>query len=724
MIRKNIALSILLFVCFVIQSQNSPIAKKIFSITSGELELTLMVGNDDRLYQLYFGNADVNVEIPKKLPTREWEFLPPYGNGVLTEPAIQATHADGNTSTELHYVNHKTEALPDGLELTTIFLKDPAYPFYVEVYLKSYPKTNILEIWNSISHDEDNNITLYRYASASPVLKAKEYWMTQFIGNYKREATLAEEKLSEGMKILDSKLGIRATQMRIPSFLLSLNQRAEENSGEIFGASLSWPGSFQLAFELDWNKNLRVLTGINPAGAQYNLQKGEKFVTPPIVWAYSRKGKGDISRKFHRWSMDYVIRDPQKDRPILLNNWEATHCDFDEKKLTALFDGAQQVGAELFLLDDGWFGNGTFSRDDDKRGLGDWQVSHKKLPNGFPYLVKEAKKRNIDFGIWIEPEMVNPNSTLYQKHPDWIITQPKREPILGRNQEILDLTRPEVQAFEWNVIHDILQPNPGIAYVKWDCNRYMTQPGSNYLLAGEQSHLMIDYNRELLKLMDRFATNFPNVMAMICSGGGGRVDFGSLKYFHSFWPSDNTDPIQRVKIQWGFSHFFPASTISSHVTRMGKAKMKFAIDVALSGAFGVDLALDNATPEEREQIAEGIRVYKSTIRNLVMSGELYRLLSPYDSSTASLSYVSRDKSQAILYIYQIEDGNTPTIFLNGLEKDGEYFVREINIPKGTISKFPANGKKFSGSELMEKGIENPLSVKYESAVFEISIIKK
>lgn len=721
---KRFTILILLSFSFIIQAQNNHIYKKIFEITSGELKLTLMVGNDDRLYQLYFGNADTSIIIPQKLPTREWEFLPPYGNGVLTEPAIQATHADGNTSTELHYVNHKTEVLPDGLELTTIFLKDPAYPFYVEVYLKSYPKTNILEIWNSISHDEDGKMTLYRYASASPVLKAKEYWMTQFIGNYKREATLSEEKLTEGMKILDSKLGIRATQMRIPSFMLSMNQKAEENSGEIFGASLSWPGSFQLAFDMDWNKNLRVLTGINPTGAQYHLLKGEKFTTPAIVWAYSKNGKGDISRKFHRWSTYHVIRDPQKNRPVLLNNWEATHCDFDEKKLTALFDGAQKVGAELFLVDDGWFGNGEFSRDDDKRGLGDWQVSKKKLPNGFPYLMKEAKKKKIDFGIWIEPEMVNPNSELYQKHPDWIITQPKREPILGRNQEILDLTRPEVQEFEWNVIGDILNPNPEIKYIKWDCNRYVTQPGSSYLSADEQSHLLIDYNRALLKLMERFATNFPDVMAMICSGGGGRVDFGSLKYFHSFWPSDNTDPIQRVKIQWGFSHFFPASTISSHVTRMGKSKMKFAIDVALSGVFGVDLALDNATSEEREQIAEGIRIYKSTIRNLVMSGELYRLLSPYDSPTSSLSYVSRNKEQAILYIYQIGDGNIPVIFPNGLDKDKDYLVREINIPKGTISKFQANGKKFSGAELMGKGIENPLSVKYESAVFEITSVKK
>lgn len=702
------------------QQATSAVAKQVIEIVSGDLKLTLMVGSDNRLYQLGFGDAEKQVPVPEKLPSREQEFLPPYGNGVITEPAIQATHTDGNTSTELHYVSHEQKSLSADVQQTVISLRDPAYNFFVDIYVKCYQSASMMEIWNTIRHDErGGKVVLYRYASASPVLKASSYWLTQFNGKYKREATLEEERLEEGIKILDSKLGVRANQFRIPSFILSYNHAAKENEGEVFAASLKWSGSFQLAFEVDWNKNLRVLTGINPIGSQYYLERGGTFTTPAVLWTYSKKGKGDTSRKFHRWATEYAIRDAEKDRPVLLNNWEATHCDFDEKRLVGLFDGARQIGAELFLLDDGWFGNGEFSRDDDKHGLGDWQPSTKKLPRGLSYLAKEAGKRKIGFGIWLEPEMVNSNSELYHQHPDWIITQQKREPILGRHQEILDLTRPEVQHYEWQVIDQTLRPNPGISYVKWDCNRYVTQPGSTYLPAQEQSHLLVDYNWALYRLMDRFAKGFPDVMAMLCAGGSGRIDYGSLQYFHSFWPSDNTDPLGRIKIQWGFGLFFPASTISAHVTRMGKRHLKLAIDVALSGAFGIDLALDKATPEERAQLAEGVRLYKESLRPLVMRGELYRLVSPYEHPLAALSYVAKDKSEAVVYLYQTEDGQVPVVRPEGLDADRTYRIRELNLPKGAVSRFALEAR--TGKEWMEKGIANPLEKQFESAVLELKI---
>jgi alpha-galactosidase len=716
--KKYLCLFFLFSLCspFTRAADDNPIAGQLFNVTSGDLKLSFMVGTDGRLYQLAFGDASKEAAVPAKMPSREWEFLPPYGNGVLTEPALQATHADGNTSTELLYTNHKTERLGDGITQTVISLKDPAYPFSVDIHIKCYESVGMMEIWNTITHNEKGVVTLYRYASASPLLKAKRYRLTQFIGNYKREATLAKEELTTGIKVLDSKLGIRANQMRIPSFLLSLNGEAGENEGEVLGGSLKWAGSFQLAFEVDWNNNLRVLTGINPVGSQYYLEQGDTFVTPAILYAYSKQGKGDISRKFHRWARAYGIRDAEKDRPVLLNNWEATHCTFDEERLKGLFEGARQVGAELFLLDDGWFGNGPYSRDDDKHGLGDWEVSTKKLPRGLSYIAKEALKRKVGFGIWLEPEMVNPQSELYNKHPEWIITQQKREPILGRHQEILDLTRPEVQQYEWEVIDKTLRPNPDISYVKWDCNRYVTQPGSTYLPADRQSHLLIDYNRALYRLMDRFAKGFPEVMAMLCAGGSGRVDYGSMQYFHSFWPSDNTDPLGRIRIQWGFSHFFPASTISAHVTRMGKRHLKMAIDVALSGSFGIDLALDKATPEEREQLADAVKLYKESIRPLVMRGDLYRLVSPYERPVASLSYVSEDKERAVVYIYQTEDGNVPAIVLNGLDARKRYRITEVSLPKGQTSRFAGNGKVFTGAELMTAGIANPLGNQFESAV--------
>lgn len=694
---------------------HADIVKDKFDIVSGNLKLSLMVGSDNRLYQLFFGDAETVVDVPSKLPAREQEFYPPYGNGVITEPALQATHTDGNTSTELHYVGRDTALVSDDVTQTTISLKDPAYKFYVKLFVKCFQSTGLMEMWSEISHDErGGKVALYRYASASPILKSDSYWLTQFNGRYKREATMEEERLGEGIKILDSKLGVRANQFRIPSFLLSYGHSAKENEGEVFAASLKWSGSFQLAFDMDWNKSLRVLTGINPLGSQYYLERGGTFTTPAIVWSYSKNGKGENSRKFHRWAKRHVIRDPQKDRPVILNNWEATHCDFDDKRLVSLFDGARQIGAELFLLDDGWFGNGDFSRDDDKHGLGDWQVSEKKLPRGLSYLTKEAYKRKIDFGIWLEPEMVNPASELYRSHPEWIITQQKREPILGRHQEILDLTRPEVQHFEWNVINETLSPNPGIRYVKWDCNRYVSQPGSTYLPVNEQSHLLIDYNHALYRLMDRFATNYPNVMAMLCAGGSGRVDYESMKYFHSFWPSDNTDPLGRIKIQWGFGHFFPASTMSAHVTRMGKRHLKLAIDVALSGAFGIDLALDKASEKERRQLADGVRLYKEQIRPLVMNGELYRLVSPYETSLAALSYVAPDQSKAVVYMYQTEDGGVPQVRLDGLDAGKKYLVREVSLPDDMKPRFVE--KSYSGSELMEKGLDNPLNVQFDSAV--------
>ncbi len=719
--KNKLSILFLIVFCLSVRVQGQEVVKQQIDVVSGDLKLSLMVGSDNRLYQLHFGDVSKAVILPKTLPSREWEFLPPYGNGVITEPAIQATHTDGNTSTELHYVSHKQERQSDDVQLTTISLRDPEYAFFVDIYIKCYQSASMMEIWNTIRQDErGGKVVLYRYASASPVLKSSQYWLSQFKGRYKREATLSEERLSEGIKVLDSKLGVRANQMRIPSFILAYDHEARENEGEVFAASLKWAGSFQLAFEVDWNNNLRVLTGINPIGSQYYLERGATFTTPAILWTYSRNGKGETSRKFHRWAMDYSIRDPHKDRPVLLNNWEATHCDFDEKRLTQLFDGAKQIGAELFLLDDGWFGNGEYSRDDDKHGLGDWQVSTKKLPRGLSYLAKEANKRKIGFGIWLEPEMVNPKSELYNKHPEWIITQQKRDPILGRHQEILDLTRPEVQKYEWDVIDNTLRPNPGVSYVKWDCNRYVTQPGSTYLPPQEQSHLLIDYNWALYRLMDRFATEFPDVMGMVCAGGSGRVDYGSMQYFHSFWPSDNTDPLGRIKIQWGFGHFFPASTISAHVTRMGKRHLKLAIDVALSGAFGIDLALDKATPEERAQLADGVRLYKESLRELVMKGELYRLVSPYETPLASLSYVARDKKKAVVYLYQTEDGNVPVVKLNGLDATRKYSIREISLPQGATPRFTSG--EYIGRELMEKGVTNPLSVQFESAILEVKMI--
>ena len=692
---------------------------RLIHIATAHSALELFVGDDGRLYQLAYGNATAQASVPKRAPSCEAEFHPQYGDGFICEPALQATHADGNTSTALTYVRHQTTALDAGVSLSRIELKDRFYPLFVTLCLKSYGQQDVIEQWTEIRHEETGAVTLYRFASSAPVMKAKEYWLTQFQGDYSREATLAEERLGLGLKILDSKIGVRASRFRIPSFLLALNAPAREEAGEVFGGSLAWSGSYQLAFELDWNNRLRALCGINPFASQYRLKPGRTFATPAMLWTWSDQGKGRVSRNFHRWARRYGIRDAAQPRPVLLNNWEATGFKFDEPTIVSLFDGAKEIGAETFLLDDGWFGN-RHPRNDDKAGLGDWQVNSNKLPHGLSYLAAEAKRRGVNFGIWLEPEMVNPASDLFEQHPDWAIRQTHRELELSRNQLDLDLSCPEVREFAWKVIDSTLGPNPGISYVKWDANRYVTQPGSPYLPPEEQSHLLIDYNFALYDVMARMVQKYPRVTAMLCSGGSGRVDYGALKYFHAFWPSDNTDPRSRVFIQWGFSHFFPASTLCNHVTRMGKRPMKFALDVAMSGALGVDMDIRKLSPGERKTLAAGIALYENDLRELISQGDLYRLESPYDGPRAALDYVSPDRSRAVLFVYQLKAiGVDQPVKLRGLDPQRNYRLPEVNLPHDASCQFGKQGQLLAGAALMSDGLLPPAHKEFESSVIEL-----
>lgn len=720
--KKSLILCLYCIVTLVAATGQSKTTPGNFRIKTDNSQLVLFVGDDNYLYQLDYGKGKTDYTLPPRGIVREKEFYPPSGNGFITEPALMAVHADGNTSAELFYQSHEVKSINENVEETVIHLKDPKYPFYVDLIIKAYKKEDVLEMWTEIFHQENGTVMLDKYASASPVFSGIEFWLTQFNGNYKREATLVEEKLTEGIKVLDSKIGIRAHQMRIPSFVLTLNQKADEDTGETFIGSLSWPGSFQMAFDVDWNKNLRVITGINPYASQYLLEKNDRFRTPVSIWAYSNSGKGQAGRNLHRWATKYTVRDGEKKRLILLNNWEATHTTFDENKLISLFEDAKKVGIELFLLDDGWFGNGQYARNDDKHGLGDWDVDKSKIPHGLSFLSKEAKKRGLEFGIWLEPEMVNPKSELFQKHPDWVIGQPKRDFLYGRNQLILDLSRPEVQKFAWDdVIYKTLGGNKGISYVKWDANRYVTQPGSFYLPKEKQSHLLVDYNYALLDLMKKTSVNFPDVIMMLCAGGSGRTDYGSMKYFHSFWPSDNTDPLKRIFIQWGFSHIFPANTISAHVTRMGNRPLKFTIDVALSGAYGIDLDLSKLNETELKQLGESVKLYKTTLRPIVQKGDLFRLSSPYEQNIAALSYVTKGKEKAVVFVYQVEDGNVKKIKLKGLDPLKEYEVSELNKDSKVVSKFAQEGKVFTGKELMEAGIQPTCSLPLQSIIIGLNI---
>jgi len=703
-------------------SDAPPAAPRLIKISTARSALTLFSAADGRLYQLDFGPATRNPVAPTTVPAREDEFHPASGNGFILEPAVQAFHADGNSSTDLVYVKHGTEAVDADVVLTRVELKDRFYPFFVTLCFKAFRDEDVIEQWSEIRHEESGPVMLFRFASSAPVLpRAANYWLTQFQGNWAREANMVEERLTPGIKVLDSKIGVRAHEFRTPMFFLSLGREANESAGEVIGGTLAWSGSFQFAFELDTDNRLRALCGINPFGSQYRLLHGQVFVTPAMIWSWSDQGKGQMSRNFHHWARRYGIRDGTKPRPVLLNNWETTVFDFNEPRLVSLFDGAKEIGAELFLLDDGWFGN-KHPRNDDRTGLGDWQVNQNKLPHGLSFLADEAKKRGVRFGIWLEPEMVNPVSDLFEQHPDWVIQQPHRELQTTdfRNQAILDLTRPAVHEFVWSVVDSTLRQNPGISYVKWDANRFVSQPGSTWLTPETQSHLFIDYTWALYDIMARMARQHPEVMGMACSSGGGRVDYGALRYFHSFWASDNTDPYTRVVIQWGYSHFFPASTISAHVTRSGNRPLKFAIDVAMSGAFGVDMDLNRLNAEDRKFLATTINLYKEHLREVVQQGDLYRLESPYDQPRAALNYVSTDRSHAVLFVYQLKDSTAKAVKPQGLDPAKRYQVREMSLSEGAASRMAKDGEVIDGATLMRDGLVPPCTKEFDSTVIELN----
>ena len=694
--KRNLLFIITLSVSALLHAQTKSIL-----IETRNLALLLTVGNNQRLYQSYLG---------KKLTAAEYEQLKGGREVYLTagmdnqfEPSVRIVHGDGNPSLELKYVSHITSN-KDNTSTTDILLKDPVYPVEVTLHYVSYFNEDVIKAWTDIKHTEAKPVLLTQYASSLLHFNADQYWLTQFHGDWSREMEMQEEQLTNGIKSLESKLGTRTNFYQSQDFMISLNKPSTETSGELIAGSLAWTGNFKYSFEVDQRNGLRVQSGINPFASEYSLKPNEIFTTPAFVFTYSANGKGQASRNLHRWTRNYDLLDGNGPRLTLLNNWEATHTNFTDSRLVELFDETKKLGVDLFLLDDGWFGN-KYPRNDDKAGLGDWQEDKKKLPGGLGYLVKEAENRGIKFGIWLEPEMVNPKSELYEQHPDWILKLPNREEHYMRNQLVLDLANPKVQDFVYAIVDDMLTKTPGIAFIKWDCNRSMTNMYSAYLKE-KQSHLFIDYTKGLYKVMDRLRAKYPHLPIMLCSGGGGRVDYKALQYFTEFWPSDNTDALDRIYIQWGYSYFFPSKTISAHITSMGKQSLKFRTDVAMSGKMGYDIRVNMFTPQELQFSNNAVKTYKR-ISDVVWQGDLYRLISPYDENRAVLMYVSENKSKAVLFNYIINATRKDIftrVLLQGLDPQKKYRITEINLFPGTKSTQADNDKVYTGSYLMNIGL--------------------
>ena len=680
-------------------------ADEFIKINTDQVGLVLRAADNGRLYQSYLGKRLANESDLQHLPKGNEAYLT-HGMEDYFEPAIEVHHNDANPSLLLKYVSHTSKNVQPGVDETVITLQDDKYPVTVKLHYVAYAKENIIKTFTEISHQEKKPLKLERYASAMLHFSRPAYYLTEFSGDWIYEATMSTTPLNFGKKVLDTKLGARANMFTPPMFILSLDKESSENEGEVILGTLGWTGNFRFTFEVDNKKDLRVIAGINPYFSEYSLPKGETFRTPDFYFTYSDCGRGQASRNFHDWARKYQLKDGQENRMTLLNNWEATYFDFNEDKLVELMGDAVKLGVDMFLLDDGWFGN-KYERHSDTQGLGDWDETQHKLPHGIQKLVDEAAKRNIKFGIWIEPEMVSPKSELYEKHKDWVIHLPNRDEYYFRNQMVLDLSNPDVQDYVYGIVDKLLAENPDIAYFKWDCNSPITNIYSPYL-KDEQGQLYIDHVRGVYNVMKRVKEHHPDVPMMLCSGGGARCDYEALKYFTEFWCSDNTDPVERIYIQWGFSQFFPAKAMCAHVTSWNKsASVKFRTDVASMCKLGFDLGLKELSAEELLYCQQAVANWKR-LQDAILEGEQYRLVSPYESNHMALNYVNRNQSKAVLFAYDVYpryQEKLLSVKLQGLDPHKRYKVEEINLMPDARATLPAHGKVFSGDYLMKIGLD-------------------
>ncbi len=687
-------------------------------VSTDKTDLVMKVSPKGRLYQVYLGDKLNNAADYDRIAwntyaasdgavsTRGHEVCAASGNEDYFEPAVAITHADGNMTTYLRYKGVETKAVDGGTE-TIITLQDDKYPDTVKLHYVAYNKENVIKAWSEISHNEKSPVTLWRYSSTMFYFNAPKYYLTSYHSDWAKEGQPETVQLTAGKKIIDTKLGTRAAMHTEPFFELGLNEPAKENEGNVVLGTIGWTGNFRFTFEVDNVGGLRVIPAINPYASDYKLRAGETFTTPEFIFTTSSTGTSQASRNLHDWARRYQVNMGMDDRMTLLNNWENTGFDFNQKSLAELMKDAKDLGVDMFLLDDGWFAN-KYPRKDDHAGLGDWEVTHSKLPDGIPGLVRDAKAAGVKFGIWVEPEMVNPKSELFEKHPDWVIQQPNRDTYYYRNQLVLDISNPKVQDYVFGVIDRIMTENPEVAYFKWDCNSPITNIYSPYH-KGNQGNFYIDHVRGIYKVMSRIKAKYPKLPMMLCSGGGGRMDYEALKYFTEFWCSDDTDPYERLYIQWSLSKFFPAKTMGSHVTNWNKnTSLKFRTDVCSSCKLGFDIDLKPLKGTDDYKFVQEAVANWTRLKSVILDGDQYRLVSPYESAHSALNYVSKDKAHAVLFAYNLHPRYKEPltrVCLQGLDPNRQYTVTEINLMPNTQSAFGYNGQKFSGDYLMKVGLE-------------------
>ncbi len=691
-------------------------------ITTPKNSLVLKATVGEELNLVYYGTklSDLDFQQIDKAEAKKFSAYPAYGLNCPIETALAVKHADGNMTLQL-VVNKVSTTEHNDAKTTTIVLKDKAYPFFVNVNYKAYQTVDIIEVWTEIRHTEKKSVVLNQFASAYLPIRRGNVWLSHLYGAWANESRLMQEPLQAGMKIIKNKDGVRNSHTAHAEVMFSLDGKPQENTGNVIGAALCYSGNYKLRIDTDESEHHHFFAGINEENSAYHLKSGEVFRTPALALTFSNEGLGGGSRNFHRWARQYKIANGNKLRKILLNSWEGVYFDINQEGMNQMMSDIASMGGELFVMDDGWFGN-KYKRKTDNSSLGDWVVDTEKLPNGIENLIAIAEKNNIKFGIWIEPEMANTTSELFEKYPEWVIKAPNRDLVLGRGgtQVVLDLANPKVQDFIFGIVDNLMTKYPKIDYIKWDANMSIMNHGSTYLTQDLQEHLYIEYHRGFEKVCQRIRQKYPDLTIQACASGGGRANYGVLPYFEEFWVSDNTDALQRIYMQWGVSYFFPANTMASHISATPNHQtfrtipLKYRIDVAMSGRLGMEIQPKNMTNEEKSLCRKAIETYKE-IRPIVQQGDLYRLISPYDQQqVASLMYVSPEKEKAVFYWWKTEqfcNQHLPRVKMEGLSANKNYKIKELNRIDNEPLSF--EGAIFSGTFLMNNGLEIPYTHKVD-----------
>lgn len=664
-----------------------------------------MTVSNNKVEHVFYGQKD---QFDCKRRNTKWaplDEIPVRGGLPYKTPVIEVVFSDGVRDLNLVYDSYQITN-DNGIPLLKIVQKDSHYPFEVTSYFKVYKEFDIIEKWISVTNtDKENKVLIENLLSGSVNLPADKYILTQFSGRYMNEFQIEQAHLTTGLKVIQSK-GFKSNE-NAPWFMVQTSEATKSDGSTWFG-SLHYSGNWGLVFEQKFDGTLQITGGVNFWDSNWTLFPGQSFISPKITFGYSNRGTDNASVNLANYIRSHVLPSNFRDelRPVLYNSWEATHYDVNEQQQIKLADVAKEIGVELFVVDDGWFKDRTDGRS--QSGLGNFDVDTHKFPNGLKPLIDHVHGLGMKFGLWVEPENVNPNSDIYRKHPEWVFQFPNREG--NKFRKILNLANEGAYGYLLSSLTNLLENND-IDFIKWDQNNHLSEPGWQEAPQGLEREARIRHTENVYRLVDELRKKFPDVLFETCASGGGRVDLGMLSRMDQAWLSDNTDPIDRLFIQHGYAKMLPANTMVSWVTSMARHQtmpLEYRFDVSMTGVLGIGADITTWNDEEKEIARKKIEQYKN-IRGIVQKGDHYSLISPFETNRSASQYVTHDKNFSLLFCFnmaynatgsQFIERGSKSIQLMSLRPDSMYIVKDISENKEI--------GRYTGSFLMNIGLNWPV----------------